>query len=117
MAIILWQRHKKCSHDRPEYDRAFKVCSCVIPADGLLPGHAGYNCLSTGTRVMADAERMVFLAKELGSWDKARNALGAAYCSTRTCCVQLAHFQRSLSRLPCRELSAPRIRFRSSSLS
>jgi site-specific recombinase XerD len=75
MAILLWRRHKKCSHDHPEYDRDFKDCSCMIQAEGALPGYGKYKCLSTGTRVMAEAQRMVFYAEQCGSWKRAVEAV------------------------------------------
>lgn len=75
MAIHLWRRHKRCSHHRAEYDREFRNCSCLIQAEGLLPGYSGYRCLSTGTRVMAEAERMVFYAEHYGSWDEGQRAV------------------------------------------
>jgi hypothetical protein len=75
MSIHLWRRHKKCSHHRAEFDREFITCSCVIQAEGLLPGYDGYRCLSTGTRVMAEAQKMVFYAEHYGSWDKAKQAV------------------------------------------
>ena len=75
MAIQLWRRHKKCSHRRDQYDREFKDCSCVIQAEGMLPGYGTYKCLSTGTRVMAEAQRMVFYAEHCGSWENAKEAV------------------------------------------
>jgi hypothetical protein len=60
----------RSAHDCAEYGREFKKCSCVIQAEGLLPGYGGYKCLSTATRIMAEAERMVFYAEQCGSWDK-----------------------------------------------
>ena len=75
MAVHLWRRHKKCSHNREQYDREFTTCSCVIQAEGMLPGYAGYRCLSTGTRVMAEADKMRFYAEHCGSWEQAKKAV------------------------------------------
>jgi site-specific recombinase XerD len=79
MAISLWRRHKKCSHKRPEYDRNFKDCSCMIQAEGVLPGCGKYKCLSTGTRIMAEAQRMIFYAEQCRSWKKAVEAVKAGF--------------------------------------
>jgi hypothetical protein len=75
MSILLWRRHQACSHGPAEYDRDFKTCSWVIQTEGMLPRYGDYKRPSAGTLVMADAERMAFYARELGSWDKTKKAV------------------------------------------
>jgi len=74
MAIQLWRRHKGCKYGYDEYDRKSQDCSCMIQAEGVLPGYGKFKCLSTGTRSMDEAEKMRFYAQHYDSWDKAQKA-------------------------------------------
>jgi integrase/recombinase XerC len=66
--LSIYRRHTKaCTAKRPQHDRAFWKCKCVIYAEGSIGG--AYIRQSLKTRSREQANRRILEAEARGSWD------------------------------------------------
>src|SRR5581483_8478114 len=66
--LSIYRRHTRaCIANRPQHDRAFWKCKCVIYAEGSLGGE--YIRQSLKTRSREQANRRILEAEARGSWD------------------------------------------------
>jgi hypothetical protein len=67
--LTIFRRHSaRCTARRPQYDRTYRKCKCVIHVEGKI----GYRFLreSLNTRSWEQANRRIIAAEALGTWEE-----------------------------------------------